>query len=247
MKMFIFLFPITLFLIFLCLKLVLPDAYISLIQEDSVIEYSQAVFYLLASMIAFVVSMKFLHNKMTMNGILYGILAIGLLFIFLEEVSWGQRVFKIATPVYLEQHNCQKEISIHNLEVVQCKLHKLYMILGAYGAFAWIVAIPFLSKAKATYFYVAKVVVPDWFVSSYFFFTFFIYFLFEYVSQPHLGSFLVWRDQEPAELLLSLGFLSFVTINYVRLRICLSSTSSKVEDIHNQTTNAPPNSGKASQ
>ena len=225
MKILVFLFPITLFLIFLCIKLVLPDAYTSLIREDSVIEYSQAVVYLIASTIAFVVSIKFLHGKMRMNGILYGILAIGLLFIFLEEVSWGQRAFKIATPAYFEQHNSQKEISIHNLKIVQCILHKIYLIVGAYGAFAWIVATVFLSKAKTTCCHVAKVVVPDWFVSSYFFFTFFIYFLFEYVSQPHPGSFLVWRDEEPAELFLSLGFLSFVTINYVRLRICLSSAS----------------------
>jgi len=222
MKIFVFLFPTTLFLIFLCIKLVLPDVYISLIQEDSVIEYMQAVFYLISSIIAFLVSIKFLRNKMTLNGVLYSILAIGLLFIFLEEVSWGQRIFNIANPAYFKQHNVQNEISLHNLKVVQRKLHKIYILIGAYGAFAWIFASLFMSRAKANYCHIVNYAAPDWFISSYFFFTFFIYTLFDYISHPHPGSFLVWRDQEPMELLLSLGFLSFVVTNYVRLRICLT-------------------------
>jgi hypothetical protein len=202
------------------MKLVLPNVYISLIQEDSVTEYMQVVFYLISSIIAFLVSKKFLCNKMTLNGVLYGILAIGLLLISLEEVSWGQRIFNIANPAYFEQHNAQNEISLHNLKVVQPKLHKIYILIGTYGAFAWIFAYLFMSRAKANYHHIVNFAVPDWFISSYFFFTFFIYILFDYISHPHPGDFLLWRDQEPMELLLSLGFLSFVATNYIKLRLC---------------------------
>ena len=100
MKLFVFLFPITLFLIFLCIKLTSPDTYISLIQEDSVIEYAQAIFYLLSSILSILISIHFLKHRIALHGVLYGILAIGLLLISLEEMSWGQRIFKIENPDY---------------------------------------------------------------------------------------------------------------------------------------------------
>jgi len=218
----VFLFPVVLFSIFLCIKLLLPDTYVSLIQEDSEIEYTQAFFYFLSSMLSSYVSIKFLKNKLAWHGLLYGMLAIGLLFISLEEISWGQRMFNIASPAYFESHNVQQEISLHNLDVLQSKLHKIYILLGAYGAFAWILASLFLSGLKANDSHIVNFVVPDWFISSYFFFTFLIYVLFDYISPPYEGGFLLWRDQEPVELLLSLGFFSFVASNYLRLQLCLS-------------------------
>ncbi len=191
--------------------------YISLLLEDCIVEYMQVIFYFTSSIIAFLVSIKFLRNKITLNGVLYGILAIGLLFISLEEMSWGQRIFNIANPVYFEQYNNQHEISLHNLDIAQRMLDKIYIIIGAYGAFAWIFVSLFLSKAKGSYRYILDYVVPDWFISTYFFSVFFIYTLFSYISQPYPGSFLEWKDQEPMELLLSLGFFCFVATNYVKL------------------------------
>ena len=224
MKFLIFLFPIALFFIFLCLKLVSPDTYIRLIREDSVIEYAQALFYFLSSILSFLISIKFLKNKVTLHGVLYSILAIGLLFISLEEISWGQRIFNIVNPDYFKQHNIQNEISFHNLNAVQPLIHKIYIFVGAYGAVAWL----FVSRAKTKCLHIVNFVVPDWFISSYFFFVFFIYTLFECGSpgslpRIFLGDFLMWRDQEPNELLLSLGFLSFVVTNHIKLRRCLTN------------------------
>lgn len=87
------------------------------------------------------------------------------------------------------------------------------MLVGAYGAFAWILVRLFAKGAKADYDHIIDFVVPDWFISSYFFFVFFIYtlLLFTWMNPP---DFLLARDQEPAELLLSMGFLLFVVSNY---------------------------------
>ncbi len=222
MRFLIFLFPITIFLVFLCVKLVLPDIYTFLIREDSGIEYTQAFLYFLSSIVSGLVSVTFLRNRMVLHGILYGILAIGLLFTSLEEISWGQRIFNIENSGYFEQRNVQNEISIHNLDTFQPLLHKIYLLVGAYGTLGWLFVLPFASRVKRKYQHIVNFVVPDWFLSSYFFFTFFIYTLFEYVIRPHASKFLVARDQEPAELLLSLGFLSFTVINYIKLRICLT-------------------------
>ncbi len=221
MRLFIFLFPIALFLIFLCIKLASPNTYTLLIKEDSVIEYAQSFFYFLSSILSCLVSVAFLKNKMTLHGILYGVLTIGLLFISLEEISWGQRVFNIENPTYFDRNNVQHEISVHNLNAVQPLLHDIYILIGAYGAFAWLFILPSASRTKCKHIF--NFVVPDWFISSYFFFTFFIYTLLEYIARPYARGFLVWRDQEPVELLLSLGFVSFSAINYTKLRRCLTS------------------------
>lgn len=230
-KILVFLFPIALFFIFLSIKMVSPDTYILLIQEDTVVEYAQAFFYFLASIFSSLISIRFLKNKLTLHAVLYAILAVGLLFIFLEEISWGQRIFNIENSDYFNQHNVQNEISLHNLDIVQPMVHKIYILVGFYGAFSWLFVRRFMSRTKTKCSHIVNFIVPDWFISSYFFFVLFIYVLLDYVrpfgvvigiKEFQMGVFFEWRDQEPAELLLSLGFLFFTIINYMKSLICLT-------------------------
>jgi hypothetical protein len=223
-KILIFLFPIILFFIFLNMKLFSHDVYRSIIQEDTVIENMQAITYFLSSVVALLISLKFLHSKIILNGVLYSLLAVGLFFVAMEEISWGQRIFKIETPVYFDLYNAQKELSIHNLNIVQSKLHRTYVIVGAYGSFSWIFASLILSRVKKKYHHIIVFLAPDWFISSYFFFCFLIYSLFCAAPQ-HIGHFIIWRDQEPCELLLSFGFLAFVVTNYFKSRLFLEPSA----------------------
>ena len=226
-KILVFLFPITLFSIFLYIKLLSPDTYIYYcFPEDSVIEYAQAFFYFISSMLSFFVSIKFLKNKLALHGVLYGILAIGLLFICLEEISWGQRLFNLKIFVYFEQHNLQHEITFHNLDIMKPILFYIVMLVGFYGAFAWLFVRLFVPRAKTKCVHIVNYLVPDWFISSYFFFVFFIFTLLHFMH-PHQYGFLSWRDEEIAELLCSLGFLSFVVTNYLRLRTGLTKAATQ--------------------
>lgn len=142
----------------------------------------------------------------------------------MEEISWGQRFFNIANPNYFSDNNVQNEISFHNLKPIQRYLHVFYILLGAYGAFSWL----FVSRKKMKYNNILNYIVPDWFISSSFFFVFFIYTLFDYITSPYSGGFLAWRDQEPCELLLSLGFLFFAISNYLKLRIYLTKQKTEL-------------------
>ena len=213
-----------------------PSTYSLIIQEDSAIEYAQALFYFLSSILSGLIAKKFLKNSLTLHGTLYAILAVGLLFISLEEISWGQRIFNIPNSDYFAQHNVQREISLHNLNTVAHSLHQFYMIVGAYGAFSWILVGLFMDKDKTKCQHLMNFIVPEWFISSYFFFVFFIYTLFDYIrpfavgigiSGLQVGTFLQWRDQEPTELLLSLGFLTFTVSNYNKLKTCLKNIANK--------------------
>jgi hypothetical protein len=223
MRTVVFAVPIVLFVTALLIKVGHPDVYLLSIQEDSAIEYAQFVFYFVAAALSAFLSVRFIKVKLPLYGTLYCLLAIGLLFVSFEEISWGQRIFNIPNPPYFQENNSQKEISIHNLKSIQPKLHRLYILVGAYGAFTWVFARRYLSRASVKIKNLIKFVVPDWFISSYFFFVFFVYVVFEFVSKPRRVGFLLWRDQEPAELLLSLGFLAFVVSSNLKLKVFLRS------------------------
>lgn len=226
MKIIVSLFPVTLFIIFLFIKLLSPDTYRLLIEEDSFVEYIQSLFFFLSSTFSFFVSIKFFKNKLVLHGVLYCILSIGLFFISLEEISWGQRIFNIANPSYFEQHNWQHEISLHNLDIFRLSLlNAIYIVIGAYGTFAWLILRPFMTRLKTKRENVINFIVPEWPISSYFFFVFFIYMLLSFIKQ-YPGGFLVWQDQEPAELLLSIGFLLFTVHNYIKLKTFQETTDS---------------------
>lgn len=92
-----------------------------LAEEDGPIEWFGA-FSLLLSAIFFFMSFRrskrgndFLFIKPQKNIFLL-LLGLLMLFGFLEEISWGQRIFQVPTPAFLEEANNQREINIHNLK-----------------------------------------------------------------------------------------------------------------------------------
>ncbi len=219
LKILIFFFPILTYGIFIFLKFKVPETYLPLIQEDSIVENMQALFYFLALFPAFLLSVKFLKNRMFLHGILYILFSSGLLFIALEEISWGQRIFNIESFTWFRQNNCQDEITLHNLNHIQPLLHALFITLGAFGSFAWCFMRFIRTKIKAEN--ILNFVVPDWHLSSYFLFVLFIYGLYEYLGKRPAWNFVLKGDQEPPELLLAIGFLIFAVINYRKYaKIC---------------------------
>jgi hypothetical protein len=201
---------------FLSLKASSTATYNALIQEDSILEYLQAFIYFLSAIVTLYTASIFLKNKFNYSSAIFASLAVGLFFVAMEEISWGQRIFNIPNPTYFSLNNTQNELSIHNLRFIQYVLSELYILTGAYGAFMW-----FLLSKKKQHYNLINFIVPDWFLSSYFFFVFFIYTFFRYVVSPESSVFFVWRDQEPCELLLSLGFLFFSVSNYLKLNTFL--------------------------
>jgi hypothetical protein len=140
----------------------------------------------------------------------------------MEEISWGQRLFHVSTPEFFEEHNLQKEINLHNF-ASRYNLYVIYILIGGYGAFAFLIipkCIPTHVKSSIDLF------VPPWFLSTYFL-PACMFFLYIYIGEPlgwwsrqrNSGSFILSRDQEPMEFLLSLGFLLFVWINWSRLTL----------------------------
>jgi hypothetical protein len=223
-KAILFLLPVAALGLFLGLKIVFPDFYWRIVQEDSSVEDTQVLCYFLAA-VGFALSSSMLIKRgASLPAILHGVASIGLFFVAAEEASWGQRALGLMSPGYFSAHNTQQELSVHNLDIIQPHLHSLYILIGAYGAFAWLVTSVLIKKL----YHSVRFIIPDWFISTFFLPVLVIYACLDYVFPFCAGAlglhglrpgiFLIARDQEPAELMLSLGFVLFSLISLARSR-----------------------------
>jgi hypothetical protein len=137
LKRAIFVMPVLFIGALLFVKYGVPARYPRLIKEDGVLEYTQALCYGAAGLVAFATSTRFLSAGRRVLAILYLVFAAGLLFVAMEEVSWGQRLAGVETPELLKQWNVQEEISVHNLKPLQEFLHAGYIMVGFVAGLTW--------------------------------------------------------------------------------------------------------------
>ncbi len=231
LKYLLFYFPIVFVICTVLVKIYYPYWYkVIMWREDSIIEWLTFIFYFLASVVSFNISITYYRSNQFFFCLAYLVLTLGLCFISGEEISWGQRILHIATPVFFEKHNIQNEINIHNTKGIGFTISMLYVIVGFYGSIA-IYTIP--KKVKIKYNSIVNIFVPDYYLFFYFFVVGFLYLYYDhlssivasqfgdsfgitYVSKVEASRFLIGKDQEPAEFLLSCGFLLFVIINKYR-------------------------------
>jgi hypothetical protein len=92
---------------------------LEIMKEDSVVEYTQALLFLFGACLwgfAFFMTSKVKGSTLRLR--LFYILFMGLfLFFFLEEISYGQRLFGFSTPESLEEANMQGETTVHNIGI----------------------------------------------------------------------------------------------------------------------------------
>ncbi len=186
---------------FVWLRLAQPFFYRAIIQEDAALEWLQVALYAGAVLLGLAACRFHRARHQYRLAWWYALLAAGFLFVALEELNWGQRLFHLVSPAYFQRHNFQQEINLHNLSSLQPGLHQAYILIGAYGAFAWLL----LRRPFA----------PPWFLMFYFLIPGAVYVAITFVDPPHLpGSVLLFRDQEPAEFMLALGcFLWMAELN----------------------------------
>lgn len=69
-----------------------------------------------------------------------------------EEISWGQRVFRIETPEYFQVNNAQNETNLHNLVVAGVSVNKLiFGKLLALGVVCFLIPLPILYRRSASF------------------------------------------------------------------------------------------------
>lgn len=87
-----------------------PFAYIWSTYEDLVGEWAQTFSFLAAAILSVAVA-----TRRTRYRWFFALLAVACSYVFLEEISWGQRIFGFDTPEFLKSRNLQGEANVHNL------------------------------------------------------------------------------------------------------------------------------------
>jgi len=117
-KVTIFFIPIAVFFLLFAVEFLFgidDDFYRQVTKEDGIIENETALAYFISFIFSLAIATFFKERKIFL--VLFLILAFGFLFIALEEISWGQRIFNFKTPEWFPE-NLQGEANIHNLETL---------------------------------------------------------------------------------------------------------------------------------
>ncbi|SHJ30839.1 Tetratricopeptide repeat-containing protein [Malonomonas rubra DSM 5091] len=86
-----------------------PLAYIVATYEDLVGEWTQVFLFASTMLLCTRLACQKIAERWW-----FALLALACFYVVGEEISWGQRIFDIATPDFFQQHNQQNETNLHN-------------------------------------------------------------------------------------------------------------------------------------
>jgi hypothetical protein len=220
------------------LKIWNRQLYWTLIAEDGVIETLTAVAYFMAFLGAISITRALYRQDRGFYAFLYLGLSAVLLWVCLEEISYGQRIFGFTSPEAFVEYNKQAEVNIHNIASNRM-LHLGFMLVGAYGALAALVVPRFRDQEMA---FARTLFVPELYLAPHFVPALALFSYYEIWSKPLVSTFgdrfgftLAVRgvdgnyfmhigDQETPELSLAIAFLLFVSVK--RWRLARNATES---------------------
>jgi hypothetical protein len=181
--------------------------------EDSVLEWPQFIGFAAAFIFALACAWRFKKVGRPLLALAYLAFGLGCFFIAGEEIAWGQRIFGYGTPEGLEEINEQKEVTVHNIDVVQQFTNGVYLLAGLYGSIgAWIVRWRWRHRPSE----LVDLLMPPLFLTA----AFFVMFVYKFLRLGFFreSGFTVTRAGEWAEFCLALGFFAFACLQWVRLR-----------------------------
>lgn len=184
------------------------DYFFELVKEDRLVENTQFIVLFVASIFSLTCGIMYYKKREVFLTIFFALCSLCLFFVAGDEISWGQRIFDIATPENIKNINLQGEITFHNISLFNSYVTIGYVIIGFLGATAWILK-PQLEKIIPKKY--TKALIPPWYTASFFIFAFAfnLYFL---IGEHNVGE---WS--EVAELMLYLGIGIWISEQYIKL------------------------------
>jgi len=221
-KLMVFFVPIVFISIILSIKTFLSPIYlpyIIFISEDGPVEYLTFIVFIITFIVSILVANSLRKLKKRLASISFFIIAFVFIFVAIEEISWGQRIFGFETPEIFSD-STQGEVNIHDLKPFEYFEDPSFIFVGLVGGLLWIL---FLKSSKDNSSSFKTFFVPPWYLMTFFIPVSIFYIVLnlappEVTTQGISWGFLFPRDQEPFELILSLGLLGFVFNNYIKLR-----------------------------
>jgi hypothetical protein len=93
------------------------DAFVPYASEDGTMEYLQVLILIMTIVVSAWQAWLSYHRRKLAQAVLFGCIALGVFFITMEEISWGQRLLNLETPENLATVNVQNEITLHNIGI----------------------------------------------------------------------------------------------------------------------------------
>ena len=204
------------------LKISVQDIYRykRLLGEGGILEYLQALILFTSAWVSWLIS-KDVWKRLGMryHGMIYGVIAFGMLFVGLEEIAWGQVLFGWKTPENIAAVNAQNQTTVHNLEFFQNYLD-LNLFLVSVVLLVFVLWRPSVRWIRTTIINEERISNNAFFIPRYFWPLFFFAALLSYFVATESGTELVINiDQEWAEFLLYLA----VGLNLLRTYILLGN------------------------
>ena len=188
-----------------------PEIYKNLFSFEQIVEWIQFYFYLIAAAIGFITYLRLRKKSLKKHQVLVLLFSLGCFFIAGEEINWGQLVMDSPAPDIFQRLNTQAQTNIHNLEVIQDKVHLIFIVIGLYGGLSWMLK-RFIEKNDYREF-----LFVDRLYALYFIPVSFFYFYLDYINP--LNIFVIGNHQEVFETLLSLGFFLVSLSNYQKTKL----------------------------
>jgi hypothetical protein len=229
--------PLLALLALLAAKIFARDWYTQLIFEDGPVETLTALVYVGVALLSAAAALRLGRSGDRLSAWLFGGFAFACLLVSGEEISWGQRMFNLQSPEFFQAYNRQGELNAHNF-LHRYVLHAIYIAIAFAAAFGWMYA-PHLvrrlpPRLAAPLAPRLTLLLPPPILLLYFLPCLLFYLSSDYLNplqvllygpEHHftLGAterfFFVYRDQEPLELLMSVGFLLFAWFSLQRARL----------------------------
>jgi len=209
-RVLIFIFPILFLSYSYFIFIYIPPVYQKLfgIYERGFFEWVQFLCYFISACFGFQ-TFQILRTKTSFNiqKLLIILFTLGCGFVSLEEISWGQHIFKWTTPELFSQFNMQNKTNIHNL----APIHKNTIQVKAFILVSWIGGLSCLLRRDSGTLTLKDLILTEWYLALYFFP------IAVYYTQLNfglgLGFGLDHTHQETFETMLSIGFLGIALTN----------------------------------
>jgi hypothetical protein len=131
---------------FAWLEAAYPNAYYRSVQEDQALEWASFYSFFVAGGVFAMAASRQRRTSGALPWFLVG-LSLFCVFVAMEEISWGQRVFGHRPPDYFLAENFQQELNLHNMASADVRMNAFRGIILGYGVLLPLFAlIPFLRR-----------------------------------------------------------------------------------------------------
>jgi len=123
-----------------------PNAFYRSVQEDEALEWASFWSFFIAGGVFAIAAWRQRRTTGALPWFLVGV-ALFCVFVAMEEISWGQRVFGQRPPNYFLAENYQQELNLHNIVSVDLRLNAFRGVILGYGVLLPLIAlIPFFRR-----------------------------------------------------------------------------------------------------